>query len=612
MWLDNASKIDFLFYKPYAEIVGNIVKRKKGEPLTIGVFGLWGAGKSTLLNLIEDELKSEEKLLCVNINAWMFESYDDAKSAIMEALLQELNGEFKQESSKNKLKLLMKRIDWFKLGTNAIGRAAPIAASVALGNPIPMMLSIGDNPEKIGETVKSAAGSLQKLKDEYWKSDDATEDPISHIRQFKSEFEEAIEDEGINNVVVLIDDLDRCRPERIIEILEAIKLFLSVKKTTFVIAADENVIQYAIRGKYPPIEGIDIDLAKEYIEKIIQLPIYIPELSSKDIQNYLIMLVAQEYLSEDNFNLLVNKIIEDKLIISEDIITVETIIGIITGLKLSWVEDETEFRKIAVVIERIRGIISVTLMGNPRQAKRFLNTFVTKQKLAKIYYGDEIDLSLLAKILVLQKLEPSLFVRLNEWNKSFDGENQNFIEMQKAVASGDTKEHEQWASTKMRNWLDCEPVDLGHIPLDKYFYLTRESLTQVGIDEALFSKKVKDVLLRIVSVTSGLMPTIIQDVKSLSLEEQDDVFNVLIQKIKEDKVKNFAFRDFYIEFKAHRVKIIEAIVASTRKFKVGDIPVFRRMYQEDTELMYPYLEKMNKEGLLTKEQMTDIVEEKGQ
>ena len=65
----------------------------------------------------------------------------------------------------------------------------------------------------------------------------------------------------------MIDDLDRCRPERIIEILEVIKLFLSVDRTTFIIAADENVIKYSIREKYPPMNGFDVELDKEYIEK---------------------------------------------------------------------------------------------------------------------------------------------------------------------------------------------------------------------------------------------------------------------------------------------------------------------------------------------------------
>ena len=45
------------------------------------------------MKLIGEKLKSQDGIICVTINAWMFESYDDAKTAIMEALLQELKEE---------------------------------------------------------------------------------------------------------------------------------------------------------------------------------------------------------------------------------------------------------------------------------------------------------------------------------------------------------------------------------------------------------------------------------------------------------------------------------------------------------------------------------------
>lgn len=67
MWLDNASDIDILFYEPYARIIADIAKNTEYNPLTIGVFGLWGAGKSTLLNLIEEKLKGQDKIICVNV-----------------------------------------------------------------------------------------------------------------------------------------------------------------------------------------------------------------------------------------------------------------------------------------------------------------------------------------------------------------------------------------------------------------------------------------------------------------------------------------------------------------------------------------------------------------
>lgn len=611
MWLDNASDIDILFYEPYARIIADIAKNKEYNPLTIGVFGLWGAGKSTLLKLIDKKLENQKGIICVTINAWMFESYDDAKTAIMEALLQELREEVPAEVKK-KFGKLIKRVNWFKLGTKAVSTLAPVVASVATGNPLPMLLNVTGSAEEIGNTVKNAADSIQSLKDEYWKDEDdydsTDESTINNIRKFREEFSDALINDDIENIVVMVDDLDRCRPERIIEILEVIKLFLAVDRTTFIIAADENVIKYSIREKYPPMNGFDVELDKEYIEKIIQLPIYIPELSAKDIQNYLLLLVAQSYLEQESFSRLIAKIFEEKMIISGDIITLEKINKLIDELKLSWRDgDKSSFHETAKIIDEIREIVASTLKGNPRQAKRFLNTFITKRQLAKIYYGDEIDIFILAKLLVLQKLDNDLFIQLNEWNKEFDTENVKFKEIRMAVAQGTTAEQEPWATPQIKKWLDCKPVELEKYPLEKYFYLTRENLKNSNVDQSEFSNNTKDILARIGSAQSGgQMTAIINAAKELSSVEISDVFKVVIPKIEKGDLKFFVIRDLYINFERFKGKISEALFKSNSKIKVGDLPALRAMYQNAPEYLEETLQKMVEKGTLSQKMLDDI------
>ena len=119
MLLDNASEVDILFYEPYANVIADISKNPNYKPLTIGVFGVWGAGKSTLLKLIEQKIDEDSegkgKTLCININAWTFEGYEDAKIALMEALLREIK-EHKDIPSrvKNGVSKLLKKLDFFK------------------------------------------------------------------------------------------------------------------------------------------------------------------------------------------------------------------------------------------------------------------------------------------------------------------------------------------------------------------------------------------------------------------------------------------------------------------------------------------------------------------
>src|SRR3546814_13240077 len=71
------------------------------------------------------------------------------------------------------------------------------------------------------------------------------------MHAFREEFEELLRRADIDRLVVLVDDLDRCLPETAIETLEAIRLFLFVPKAAFVIAADEGMIEYAVRQPFP-------------------------------------------------------------------------------------------------------------------------------------------------------------------------------------------------------------------------------------------------------------------------------------------------------------------------------------------------------------------------
>ena len=373
----------------------------------------------------------------------------------------------------------------------------------------------------------------------------------------------------------MIDDLDRCRPERIIEILEVIKLFLSVDRTTFIIAADENVIKYSIREKYPPMNGFDVELDKEYIEKIIQLPIYIPELSAKDIQNYLLLLVTQSYLEQESFKHLIDKIFEEKRTISGDVITLEEINKSIGELGLNWQDGgQTAFNETAKIIDEIREIVASTLKGNPRQAKRFL------------------------------------FIQLNEWNKEFDTENKEFKEIRTKVMEGNVDAQNPWNTSQIKKWLECKPVELEKYRLEKYFYLTRENLKRSSIDESGFSKNTKEILERIGRAKSGQMVAIIKDMEKLRAEEIADTFKVVVSKIEKGEMKFFVVRDLFLNFDAYKGKIVDAIGKSTVPIKAGDMAALRTMYNSDTGNMNTVLETMVKRGTLTDEQITEIKEQR--
>lgn len=604
MWLDNASDIDILFYGPYAKLIADIAKDEMNNPLTIGVFGLWGAGKSTLLNLIENQLNEDgANVFCVKINAWMFEGYEDAKTALMEALLKELYHESKFDVVKTAIKKLFGRVNWFRVATTTVSLGASVAASFATGNPLPFALSVPRTAEGAMNAIKKISDNAEDIKETYLNEEthnQQNESIVDNIRKFRIEFEEMIKSAKIENVVIIVDDLDRCNPDRIIETLEAIKLFLSVQHTIFVIAADENVIQYAIKKKYPPIEGMNVELSTEYIEKIIQLPIYIPELSSKDIENYLLLLVTQRYLSAQDFQSLLQKIYEERVITRDNKITLAEIKAYISKLNLKYTPSEKEYMEDALIVDSIRSIVSVTLKGNPRQAKRFLNTFVTKKRLSQMYYGDDLDMRVLAKLLVLQKLDSDLFNELNAWNKEFTVCNDKFKDMYDSVMSGKQNvDYTKWAVPEIQKWLDCEPKELYEQRLDKYFYLTRENLAKNIIDQQNFSEEAKRILERIGSVSEGTIKGIVADLKILPSVDIDNVLSVLYPRIENGQLQYFVVKEIFVEFKPYQSKIADSISKSKSQFTLAHSIYLTGMYKENPGIMLPVLDMMRSAGTLS-------------
>ena len=98
-------------------------------------------------------------------------------------------------------------------------------------------------------------------------------------------------------LVVLIDDLDRCLPETTISTLEAIRLFLFLKNTAFVIAADNDMIKHAVRRHF---EGVEDDLlVTNYFDKLIQVPIRVPPLGTQEVRAYMMLLFVENSALED-------------------------------------------------------------------------------------------------------------------------------------------------------------------------------------------------------------------------------------------------------------------------------------------------------------------------
>lgn len=333
---------------------------------------------------------------------------------------------------------------------------------------------------------------------------------------------------------------------------------------------------------------------------------YIPELSSKDIENYLMILVAQKYMKQEKFELLLNEIYEKKLLVSEEKITFSKMNELTNSIDNAFI-NEQEYKNDIDVISKVKEIISTVLKGNPRQAKRFLNTFMVKKKLAECYYGDEIDIKILAKLLVLQKIKSELFSQLNNWNKNFTTKNEEFEELLQAYRDKTiVDKFPAWDLPQIEKWLECEPVELQKEKLDKYFYLTREMLKENIIDYSNISTETKVILEKIGKATKHNINSVIEEMSLLPREIVRESFSVLLPQIKSGKNEMYIVEHLFESFNEYQGSIIEQLTNGDYIFKVPDLPYWKKMYNTDNKKITECLEKM-KESSRINETNIDII-----
>jgi len=297
MWKDSEAKIDYLDYGYLVHTLNIIILNKELSPSTIGVYGDWGSGKSSLLNISKETLEKEKDVLCISFNAWLFESYEDAKIALMNSILAEIEVKATlSEKGKRLLKKLYSNIDVMKIASKGVKYGIDFFLTGGVGTAAE--IGIG-GLRKIVETV--AKGKLASISDEEieeaFNKNFGKSNILTTIKSFHCDFKELLEDTKLNTIVIYIDELDRCSPDTILDVLEAIRLFLFTDKTSFVIGADERHISYAVKRKFEEIEGNQIDIGKEYLEKLIQYPIRIPRLNQSNVEHYIIYLFMQLRLS---------------------------------------------------------------------------------------------------------------------------------------------------------------------------------------------------------------------------------------------------------------------------------------------------------------------------
>lgn len=547
MWSDIETSKDLLGYSIHASLLKDVITNPKNLPITVGLYGDWGSGKSSILKILQEQLEKDDDTVVVYFDGWSFENFDDAKMALIQGIVDALESNEKffakvKDDAKGAMDAvteafvkLKKSINWMRMLKFTTKAALPVASAVISGGAsiIPTLISVfQENKEHLTDIL--TGDKAEEFLQNAINSED-NEKKYKAVREFRTDFEALINKSKQGRIVILIDDLDRCLPRHIIDNLEAIKLFLNVPKTAFVIAADQYIVSNAIKSEYKTIiEASKEDrhhdnLGEAYMEKFIQIPYILPKLSPKEVETYVTLLFCQSALNEQDF-LKVQK--DFTSFVSENKFE-----------KYGWdniknvlsVDNTQELSSTIGFVSHFSSIIGNSLRWNPRLIKRFLNAFEVRfNLLSKSGLNNEKNRFALLKLMLIEQKSLDLFNQMNSWAMSSHDTPKEVLELETLVDTGnkDFGDYKEWNSLELKQIFASEPK-FSQVDLRELFWVSRDNLVDQMSGIALIPPLVKNIFNKAYNANSDSIRKNIcnTEISGMSSEGIKDILTLLDAKL---------------------------------------------------------------------------------
>lgn len=452
---DNETKLDLINNMAIAKTIVSIIKDST-ESISIGIHGDWGAGKSSILVMVEELLTSAlsendnlgsgtfydqeldwdnwdleepedaldeepnepiEGIVTIRFNSWQYQGFEDAKIALISAIVKALQKESKLYLKKHPVKGALKKLKetcsniWKNIDKLSLAKSiGKVGISIATGTTPLALLDIGARYAKDIFTDEDKRNDFINTAGELIKNTSQDTSSYKEMSEFRCNYRELFKAAHIKKLVVLIDDLDRCLPKVAIETLEAIRMFLFMENTVFIIAADDAMIRYSVSEYFPHIlentngailSRVDYALfSDKYLEKLIQVPLHIPRIGIAEARLYVLLLFIESETGE-----------------SKELKALADIV--VQKLKKPWALEQLTVAEIKTVLsdtyDSIKNKVKIALSidtflakhtgGNPRNIKRFVNMLLLRTEIARNrgFAESDLEMSILAKMMLIEQ-----------------------------------------------------------------------------------------------------------------------------------------------------------------------------------------------------------------
>ena len=316
---DEPTSEDRLERSQYAKALARLAVTCK-TPLVIGIYGTWGVGKTSLMQLIEHQIDNT-KALCVWFDPWQHQFDENPVVALAHTLVANLKLEKLKEEGKKLLSVIS-----IALGSRFL--------KAATGLTVRDVRELGDLYEKERFQIRE---DRVRLREHF-------ERLVQGVKQQESDSK---------RLILFIDDLDRCMPDEVLKLLEALKLYLNIEGCVYFLGVDRDTLEQSINHRYKDVQIQGVD----YLDKIVQLPFTVPLIEPQLMGSFVDSLLSEE-------------------------------------------------------VQSCRELLVEGIGDNPRQVKRFINTLALNHQLAMSQEIPDYDSKVLALLLLIQLTAHRLYDRI--------------------------------------------------------------------------------------------------------------------------------------------------------------------------------------------------------
>ncbi len=268
-------------------------------PMTISIEGDWGSGKTSFYNAVKSLVQESDKLgkkyLFVDFNAWQYSQFKRSDNLAIDLFYSIVDKIEKTAKGRNK-EVVQEKAHKTQETISRVGKMVQ-AGLLGVTDAIAQKF-LGLELSKYYKDVKEAAATRDEIEELLTvkpNGPDGTEVIASLNRELQDCINSSLgikekEKESDKRIIVFVDDLDRLVPDKALEMLEALKIFLDCRNCVFILAIDYKVVVNGVKLKYK--DTISVNKGNDFFEKLIQVVYKVPTVTEHS-EDYIVKILQK-------------------------------------------------------------------------------------------------------------------------------------------------------------------------------------------------------------------------------------------------------------------------------------------------------------------------------